>query len=221
MINVLALRLTLRAAVLATLFAGNAVGQELVIQLSDAPVAVSGPTVRVGDIAQVICNDRSLKKQIENLDLDSGQRRSHHFDVHVTMKTRVAITNRPVPRGQTITADLIRVVTRPIVNRTPVANPNDLIGKVANQSIDRDEILLASHVVKPDRRRYPVVRRNDLIDVVVRIGGADVRLKNARAMESGRIGDTIEVLNTRTNKRLSASIVSKNIAAIDLGVTRR
>jgi flagella basal body P-ring formation protein FlgA len=343
--NAISLHLFAVAALLVTFNATAAEAQELIVQLSDKPVAVSGPTVHVGDLAKVICNDRVLQQKIENLDLDSrprangsestdmtaseitrrqveirilvsgmsreafvvtgakkttlqwttpesiarrletllgnsieqqfgleqgaitvrlmnesqlvaveqslsgprfelklfpqrqvplgrvrldaelidsaGQRRSHHFDANVMMKTRVAIADQPFGRGQTITEDLIRVVTRSIVNRSPIANPDELVGKVATRSIDRDEILLASHVTKPDRRRYPVVRRNDLLDVVVRIGGADVRLKNARAMESGRIGDTIEVLNTRTNKRLSASIVSKNVAAVDLGVTRR
>ena len=61
---------------------------------------------------------------------------------------------------------------------------------------------------------------NDVLDVVIMIGQGEIRLKNARAMESGQVGDTIEVLNPQTNRRISASIIGPNLATVSTMVRR-
>ena len=91
-------------------------------------------------------------------------------------------------------------------------DPSSIVGKTASRNIESNQLLQASYF-RSRRSNETLVRRSDLIDVFIQFGGGQVRLKDAKVMSAGgNAGDTIEVLNTKTNKRLSAIVVDRNTA---------
>ncbi|MEO1615040.1 MAG: flagellar basal body P-ring formation chaperone FlgA [Planctomycetota bacterium] len=136
------------------------------------------------------------------------------LDVTIRYVTRVAVATTPIPRGATVDASMIRILDRALDGRTEYANPDAIIGRVVSRTVPANSVLLANQLKTITAQSQIAVRRNDLIDVVMKIGGGEIRLKNAKAMESGAIGDTIEVLNPNSNRRINASVVGPNLATL-------
>lgn len=151
-----------------------------------------------------------------NIDLidASGLRYPLALDAQVSLAMKVAIAKQPIARGSVVSANMFQLVDRAITTKADYVNPETAIGRTASRYIPSNSILLANHLVATRQDNNQGVRRNDLLDVVIKIGRGEVRLKDARAMESGRIGDTIEVLNPQTNRRINASIIGPNLATV-------
>ena len=98
----------------------------------------------------------------------SGQPMRIRLEAHISLLTRVAIAAQPIQRGAIITDQMVRSVEREISTRKDFANPDSLLGKPASRYIPSDSIVLASHIALSSASNQPVVRRNDLIDVVIR-----------------------------------------------------
>lgn len=148
---------------------------------------------------------------------ETGDRFLFAFDAQVIVSMEVALATRSIAKGTVVDADMIQVIKRPMVKREDFADGSDVIGRVAKRDIFRNDVVLSSDIEAIGRTELtPVVKRNDVLDVIIEVGSGQVRLKNARAMSQGAIGDTIVVLNTRTNIRLSATVVDRNLAKIPL-----
>ncbi|WP_230264687.1 flagellar basal body P-ring formation chaperone FlgA [Stieleria sp. JC731] len=155
--------------------------------------------------------------QMQCAQKSSTQSRLPHqvwLDVTVGLSMRVAVASEPVTRGATITDQMIQVVERTISSRADYVDADSVAGKTASRYVPPGTILLASHLIASRQSSTPVVKRNDVIDVVIRAGAGEIRLKNARAMEPGHPGDTIEILNPKSGKRFNAEVVSANLATI-------
>ncbi|MEM6468467.1 MAG: flagellar basal body P-ring formation chaperone FlgA [Planctomycetota bacterium] len=136
------------------------------------------------------------------------------IDLRVSFITSVAVATVPIARGTPIDQSMVRVLERRLDGRKEYANPSLIIGRAAARGIPANSIILANQLSNVAPRDRIVIRRNDLIDVVLPLGAGEVRLKNARAMQSGAIGDTIEVLNPNSNRRLNASVAGPNLATL-------
>ncbi|WP_182870008.1 flagellar basal body P-ring formation chaperone FlgA [Stieleria mannarensis] len=151
----------------------------------------------------------------------SGNQYSHSFDALVSLSMRVAIARGPIAQGAVLKPEMFHAVDRLITQKADYANPDTAAGRTASRYIAGNSILLTSHFRSTRGRSSQTVKRNDLVDVVISVGRGEIRLKNARAMESGEIGDTIEVLNPQTNRRFNASILGKNLATVSTNLRRR
>ncbi|WP_158222676.1 flagellar basal body P-ring formation chaperone FlgA [Rhodopirellula sp. MGV] len=136
------------------------------------------------------------------------------LDATVGLSMRVAVAKEPISRGVNITDSMFQIVDRTMTSRADFVDANSVAGRAASRYIAPGTILLANHLITTQTATQPIVRRNDLIDVVIRAGAGEIRLKNARAMEPGRAGDTIEVLNPKSGKRFNAEVVSANLATV-------
>ncbi len=143
-----------------------------------------------------------------------GRRLRTKLECQVGLSMPVAIVTQPVARGSVIRPEMIRLVDREIVDQADYANTSEVVGRTANRYIPSNSILLASYLMPTRGRATHVVRRNDVIDVVVSIGNGQIRLKNAKALEAGAAGDVIEVLNPNSGRRINASVVGPNLATI-------
>lgn len=143
-----------------------------------------------------------------------NERFLEEFKSQVIVSTEVAIARRNVSRGSVIDASSVRIIRRPIVRKADFADPKHIVGRVAKIDILSNEVLLTSYLTEVNSSRTSVVQRNDLVDVIVRLGGSEIRLKNARAMGAGNIGDTITVLNTESKRQLTATIVARQLAIV-------
>lgn len=150
----------------------------------------------------------------------AGIRHSETFDVQVSLSMTVAIADGPIAQGTVIGPEMLHTVQRSITAKADYANPETAVGRTASRYIASNSILLTGHLLTPRAGSSQAVKRNGLLDVVINLGGGEIRLKNARAMESGNVGDTIEVLNPNTNRRINASIIGPNLATVSTTMRR-
>lgn len=166
------------------------------------------------DVQMVPPNEFPIGKHRLTVDLGdpSGRRLRAVLDCQVGISMKVAIVTQPIARGSVLRAEMVRLVDREIVSKADYANTGEVVGRTANRYIPSNSILLASYLIPTRGGGTTVVRRNDLIDVVVPIARGEIRLKNAQALEAGGVGDVIEVLNPNSGRRINASIVGPNLA---------
>ena len=144
----------------------------------------------------------------------SGRRIVERFDTQVIIDVMVAVAKGPITAGTLIDQSMIQMVNRPFTRSADFAQQGQVVGRVAQRKIASNEVILQGYLSEPSNRQEPVVKRNDLLDVIVPLGDSEVRLKNARSMSVGHVGDTITVVNTRSNRQLSAVVVDRNLARV-------
>lgn len=150
-----------------------------------------------------------------------GMTFSERLSMNVTVLKRVAVASTPILSGTKIESSMIQVVKRPLVQNASFVDPDAIVGKVASRDIPSQQLVVASHV-NTIRSGRTLVNRGDLIDVMIRVGTSQVRLKDAKVMSpGGNAGDTIEIMNTKTNHRLNAIIDDRTTARTNLlGMSR-
>ncbi|NND99001.1 MAG: flagellar basal body P-ring formation protein FlgA [Pirellulaceae bacterium] len=144
----------------------------------------------------------------------NGNRYLAAFDTQVIVTMEVALSTTRIPRGTLIDAGMFRVIKRPILVKADFADPQQLIGQVAKRDIVSNEALLNTSIATAPTDNKPTIQRNDMLDVIVSLGRNEVRLKNAKAMSAGKVGDRITILNTRSNKQFTATVVDHNLARL-------
>jgi flagella basal body P-ring formation protein FlgA len=196
------------------------------VQLLDiSAVAALEAQLAAGDFAVTAVMGNSVplgRTQIEcNFSTSRGMTFSKRLSINVTVLKRVAVASMPILSGTKIDPSMIQVVKRPLVQNASFVDPDAIVGKIASRDIPSQQLVVASHV---NTRRFgrTLVNRGDLIDVMIRIGSSQVRLKDAKVMSpGGNVGDTIEIMNTKTNHRLNAIIDDRTTARTNLlGVSR-
>ncbi len=152
----------------------------------------------------------------------NGNRFLQEFESQVIISRQVALANQAIPKGTVVDANMITVIERPIQNREHFADSKQVIGQVASRDIASNAVLLSNDVAKSSANRTPIVKRNDMLDVVVKLGTNEILLKNAKVMSAGAIGEPIVVLNTRSGVQFTATVVNRNLAEVSssLGVRR-
>lgn len=144
-----------------------------------------------------------------------GNRFLEQFDAQVILTRRVALAAASIPKGTTIVENMLRIIERPIVAKADFADVEQVIGRVAQRPLPKNTVVLNRDLAdKNTLRQKPLIQRNDLLDVIIRVGRGEVRLKNAQALSAGKEGETIIVLNTRSNKRLNATVIDRNLALV-------
>lgn len=81
-----------------------------------------------------------------------------------------------------------------------VAEANTTIGLAAKRSLRAGQVLRNSDLVKPD-----MVTRNEAVTLVYEVPGI-VLSARGKAMESGREGDTVNVLNVQTKRTIQGTV---------------
>lgn len=157
-------------------------------------------------------------------DDERGMRSLQDVDVVVAVTMQVAIAKERIQRGKVIDEKMVSLIERPISKRGDFAEPQLLIGRNATRDIAAHQVVLSNYVAGPTSKTQPVapekpllVRAGEYIDVVARFGSNEVRLKNAKSLSAGREGEVITVLNPRSNKRLTATVVSSKLAQVLIG----
>jgi flagella basal body P-ring formation protein FlgA len=125
----------------------------------------------------------------------------------------LAVTLRPIERGETITAadvELRTVDNRPKSNGrgAAVESIEELIGMEARQTIRAGEVVYTNQVQAP-----LLVKRGELISVSSHAGGIRVQT-TVRAREDGARGDLVQVESLQTQERFDARVVGPRAAAV-------
>lgn len=115
--------------------------------------------------------------------------------IHLRWKLVSVVADRVLPRGRKIKAEDLAVKTVDFErNRSYFSDVSDLVGKVVNRDMAKDEPFIERQTEQPD-----VIKSGDRVRIVYNRGSLHVWAEG-KAMESGVPGDTIKVRNLRTRK---------------------
>ena len=144
-----------------------------------------------------------------------GNRVNSRLAMRILVVKEVLVTKNRIPRGTVITADYVQRIRRPIADDSvQPADASHCLGCVAKTDIPQHEVLATSYLTKPTEQQQMLVKRNDFVDVVIERGPITIRLKNAKVLSPGSAGDVVQVLNTSTNKPLTAIVRDKQTVVV-------
>lgn len=143
-----------------------------------------------------------------------GNRVAQKLHVQIVVLQNVFVTSGVVSKGTVITASHVQNIKRPIMDSKVELAGSDCLGCVASRDIAPHEVVTTRHLSRRPVRKQMVVKRSDLVDIVLIQGPLQVRLKNAKVMSSGGIGDVVRVLNTNSNKQLNAVVKDRTTVVV-------
>lgn len=122
--------------------------------------------------------------------------------VRVTRLESVLVLTRPVGAGQTLSEDMLRVETRNTGNLTTgsLSAPTQATGQVAARALMAGTVL-AHTDLRPPR----LVRRGDLVTLVARRSGLEVR-SQGRALGDAGISEQVNVENLGSRRQIRGRV---------------
>jgi len=135
---------------------------------------------------------------------------SLYVPVTIERPGQVVVAVRPIPRGQVITEEDVRVAERDLgtLHRGYLTDPAQAIGQRAERDLPGDEALSPTNLGKPS-----VIKRGAEITIVAADELLDVRVGGV-ALASGGIGDRIRVRNASSKRELDAVVVGEGIVQV-------
>ena len=126
----------------------------------------------------------------------------------VTAET-VALT-RPLARGEIIKmGDLaVRRLPRDQIGSDTITDPDQAIGLAVRNPLSSDRALRTADVMKPE-----VVQRNANVTIVYQVPGIMLAVRG-KAVDSGAVGDMIDVVNVQSNRTVRGTIVGPGQVAV-------
>jgi flagella basal body P-ring formation protein FlgA len=130
--------------------------------------------------------------------------------VQVSLSKPVVVAARAINRSQRIEAPDVILAERTIdrLEDLGLGDPGPLIGQQAKRPVGRGELLTARDV-----EPVPLVNRNDLVTVWVRLGNVTVR-GAAKAMTAGTYGQIVTLKNESSNQTFMATVTGPRTAEV-------
>lgn len=142
-----------------------------------------------------------------------GGDKSMEVECRVTLMKELLVAQRHIAAGTILSDKDFQVVKRPLEDHLlRPANLEQAVGLTARTAIPIHAVIQVSDI--STAAAGPLVRRNDLVDVLISRGGLKMRLKNARVLTPGAAGDTVQVVNPESKKTLTAAVVNKSLVEI-------
>lgn len=135
--------------------------------------------------------------------------------VNISRFADVAVAAENIPADTVIEEGMIAVKRIPVsANMTEYfSSARDLVGLKTKAGIVTDQPVSGSSVEQP-----VMVKRNDIVKVIVKIAGTNNAVEtNARAEQNGRRGELIKVTNINSGKTFLAEVTGPRQAEIVLG----
>ncbi len=141
---------------------------------------------------------------------------SVRFDIVVNRS--VLVLNRFVPRGTAITPDVVTEQDRPVSEADLLSSLQDIIGTEAQRDLAAGTVLKGNMLRVPRQAAIPpAVRSRDLVYVTYSKGGLNLSLADAVAMQEGRVGDLIRVMNPTSRNVFAAVVVGTGHVEVQTG----
>lgn len=117
---------------------------------------------------------------------------------HVVAQQTVPVLERPMARDAIITADDLRLITRPIDSNGAglVLDQEQLIGMQLKRALDAGSTLRLANLRKPD-----VIKRGQQVTLVSGSKGLEVRIQG-KALANAAEGERVSVSNLSSGKRI-------------------
>jgi flagella basal body P-ring formation protein FlgA len=127
---------------------------------------------------------------------------------------QIPVPKRLISAGATISADDLE--WQPVhlrrLSGNSLTDADQLIGRVAKRPLKAGQIVRQSDV-----EVSPVIRRNDLIRLVVKSGQMTLSVQG-KALQDAALGQTIRVINVNSNRQLSGTVVDAGTVAVGFNV---
>lgn len=188
-----------------------------VINASQNLKGVENPVVQVTAPAQFPYGRSSLLIRI----LD-GQRIAMMQSVTVDVRLRqtMLMTRRPIATGAEIEESMLKEEIRFTDRQSDQLTADDVVGMIAARSFRANEMVTwnqlraastATLAQSPD-----LVKAREAVQVIAKRKGMTIVIPSAEALQSGRKGQLIRVRNLRSNKVISARVLSAGTVEIVL-----
>ncbi len=153
---------------------------------------------------------RNASRQSIGVRCDGAVPWSLFVPVTVERPAQVVVTARPVPRGQLITADDVKLAERDLntLHRGYLTDPDQVIGQRAERDLPADEEVVPGKVGKPS-----VIKRGAEITIMAADEMLDVRVSGV-ALASGGVGERIRVRNVSSKRELDAVVVGEGLVQV-------
>ncbi|HHV62005.1 MAG TPA: flagellar basal body P-ring formation protein FlgA [Firmicutes bacterium] len=145
-----------------------------------------------------------------NVILDGKVYKSVPVVLRLNVVKEVVVATRTIIKGQVVTADAVTRELRQLsaLEMDPATDPAAVVGKVAARTIREGTLITAGAVEEP-----PLIKRGDIIQIVVRLGGVTVTTAG-EALEDGKLKDLIRVKNLESGRQVEAVVVDAKIAEV-------
>lgn len=127
---------------------------------------------------------------------------------------QIPVPKRLISAGDIIAADDLewQPVHLTRLSGNSLTDAEQLVGRMAKRPLKAGQILRQSDVAVS-----PVIRKNDLIRLVVRTGQMTLSVQG-KAMQDAALGQTIRVINVNSNRQLSGTVVDAGTVAVGFDV---
>jgi len=137
-----------------------------------------------------------------------------HFELSATAEVVVARNNiaafKPIEKTQVkLTKKKIKGLANNILTNV------DAVSGMRSKRLLRTGAILTKDMLEP----IPTISRGDVISIFVEFGNVTVKAQG-KALQDGRIGDNIKVVNVNSNKRLTGIVTEKKSVRIILNSAR-
>ena len=145
----------------------------------------------------------------------SGRTATVKIPVSIAVIRDLVVAKQNISKGQMLGPDNIESVRRPVTSRrVRFASYDQVVGSLVQNDIQQYE-LIKSNLVRTASTQSPVaVKRNSFVSIISRRGALTVVLKQAKALQSGSVGDVITVTNPKTNERIPATVIDASTVEI-------
>ncbi len=136
----------------------------------------------------------------------------------ISLFREVLMATRPIKRGDKLSTLNVRRIVRPINDaKIQYASFEQVIGQAAIQPIQPFSLIENRNVgTATAKKKEQVVKVNDIVQCKKQLReGVVFTIKRAKALQSGAVGDEIEVLNTKTGKKIYGRIARSNLVIIE------
>ncbi len=123
---------------------------------------------------------------------------------------RIPVLSRDIQRGDTIAVADIEMIEIPRQRLTNdiLHNPGRINGMAAKRALSAGRPLSESDLEEPK-----LVLRNTLVTIVLSAPGMVMTVRG-RALDDGAIGDTVKIMNTRSNRIVEGTVQSNGDVAV-------
>ncbi|MBW3539801.1 MAG: flagellar basal body P-ring formation chaperone FlgA [Planctomycetes bacterium] len=132
----------------------------------------------------------------------------------------VVLAQRPITRGQPITAEDVYLDRRDVRQLASYyTRLQDVVGQTAGQSIRPLEVVRRNHIGDPTGLGIggPVlVHRGDRVQLLATVGGLMTVIVVGEALEDGRLGETIRVRNVESKRTVLAKVLNRHQVEVPL-----
>jgi len=127
---------------------------------------------------------------------------------------QIPVPKRLISAGDVIAADDLewQAVHLTRLSGNSLTDAEQLVGRMAKRPLKAGQILRQSDVAVS-----PVIRKNDLIRLVVKTGQMTLSVQG-KAMQDAAMGQTIRVVNVNSNRQLTGTVIDAGTVAIGFDV---